>query len=183
MRRAVTGVRRPSGRARGDGLIVPCGFDGFINGERAHARQHLASAFKPGDDVAMDNLGDGKAAVTRRQCRDYQSRGCQALMLAALRRTSIRWDKPSPIKLWMRKAQKRIAGVCRSIGRPGATSSTRECSDSSAIPDLLASKCEPLAPLQPPAGRRHASHSQVERDIEHRSNLYSYISPPREHWV
>jgi transposase len=55
------------GALRCDRLTAPCVFDGPINGKcfRAYVQQQLVPVLKPGDIVAMDNLGSHKSAAVR----------------------------------------------------------------------------------------------------------------------
>lgn len=52
---------------RAEGVVAPLVFDGAIDGQTflAYAEQLLAPAPRPGDVVAMDNLGSHKAAGVR----------------------------------------------------------------------------------------------------------------------
>ncbi len=52
---------------RAEGVVTPLVFDGAIDGQSflAYAEQFLAPALRPGDVVAMDNLGSHKVAGVR----------------------------------------------------------------------------------------------------------------------
>lgn len=68
------------GALRADGFIAPLVIDGAVNGElfRAYVEKVLVPELRPGDVVAMDNLGSHKVAGVKRA---IEAAGCELLYL------------------------------------------------------------------------------------------------------
>jgi transposase len=116
------------GALRCDRLTAPCVFDGPINGEcfRAYIQQQLVPVLKPGDIVAMDNLGSHKSAAVR---QIIKAAGARLWFLPPYSPDLNPIEQVfAKIKHWMRCAQKRtIDETWRQIGTLVATIEPDEC--------------------------------------------------------
>ena len=113
---------------RHDGIVAPCVIDGPINGESflAYVEQVLVPTLKPGDIVAIDNLGSHKGKAVRRAIR---AAGARLFFLPPYSPDLNPIEQVfAKLKYLLREASERtVESVCSCIGRLLDRFSSTEC--------------------------------------------------------
>ena len=115
---------------RNSGMVAPMVLDGPINGElfQAYVDQVLVPELRPGDVVAMDNLGSHKGAGVR---RTIEAVGASLLYLPPYSPDFNPIEQAfAKLKAMLRKAAERtLHGLWRTIGEIIETFSPAECAN------------------------------------------------------